>query len=433
MVRLSGPDAIAIGRQIFRGTGRFGDRAKQIEFGRVLDADCCEIDTALAWAFHAPASYTGEETVEISTHGSAVVLEHVVESALARGATLAQPGEFTRRAFMNGTIDLVQAEAVIDLIQAESRGSLVSAYAAANGRLSGEVRHIKAQIVQALSWIELSLDFTEEDVEPVQQQRTSRLLREVSVRISGLAATFESARRRQEGYRLVLLGRPNAGKSTLLNALLGEDRAIVAPTPGTTRDLVEGRAIWRGETIRLFDTAGIRVETDPVERDGIDRTWRAAAEADCAVVVMDCTKTWDAEDGALLSRLSGMPAVIAMNKCDLPSRLELPMAVLRQHGSLSVSALDGTGLDQLRAAAQERLFSRVSPQDAGVLRQRHSDLLIRAGKGVEEAATSIDEGAFPECGSAALRESLAAIGEVLGERVDEVVLDQIFSEFCIGK
>ena len=432
LVRLSGPDAIAIGRRIFRSDAVLGERPRRVQFGRVLDAAGEEVDTALAWVLAGPSSYTGEDTVEISTHGSAVVLESLVEAAMAGGAVMAQPGEFTRRAFMHGNIDLVQAEAVVDLIQCESRGSIASAYAAASGRLSGEVRRIQEQLVKALSWMELGLDFSEEDLEPVERRRTQKMLRDAALGIQTLTATFESARRRQEGFRLVLMGRPNAGKSTLLNALAGEDRAIVASTPGTTRDLVEGRVVWRGESVRLIDTAGIREESDPVEREGMARTWRAAAESDCAVVVMDTSSPWDEEDGALMSRLNGIRAIVALNKCDLCTKLRLPPEILKQRRALAVSALDGTGLDELREAAAETMFSDATDLSAGLLRQRHHDLLVRAHAAIDDSIEAEGEG-LPECASAALKNSLQALGEILGENVEEAVLDEIFAEFCIGK
>lgn len=434
MVRLSGPEAIAIGRQIFHSDNRLGDRLRHVEVGRVLNASCHEIDSALAWAFRAPASYTGEDTVEITTHGSVVVLESVVDAAIARGATLAQPGEFTRRAFVNGNIDLVQAEAVVDLIQCQSRGSMYAAYVASSGRLSNEVHQIKARIVQALSWIEIGLDFTDEDIDPVHQRATLELLTEAAVHLDRLVATFESTRRRQEGFCVVLLGRPNAGKSTLLNALVGADRAIVASTPGTTRDTVEARAIWHGETVRLIDTAGIRTDdVGPVEREGMERSWRAASGADCAVVVLDGSKPWSQDDAMLLSRLNGTPTIVAMNKCDLPSVMRVPSQMLGARQLFQVSALDGTGLNQLRESAAEQLLTTIAPLDIGLLRQRHHDLLNRARVGIDEAAKSISEEGLPECASATLREALEAVGAVLGENVDEEVLDQIFSEFCIGK
>jgi tRNA modification GTPase len=434
MVRLSGPDAMAIGRQIFHSDIPLGDRIRFVEFGRVLNANQEEIDSALAWVFKGPKSYTGEDTVEISTHGSVVVLESLVGASIAAGATLAQPGEFTRRAFVNGNIDLMQAEAVVDLIQSESRGGMSAAYAASSGLLSKQVHQVKEMVVQALSWIEVGLDFVDEDLEPIQQQKTMDLLADAQARIGTLVSTFEGARRRREGHALVLLGKPNAGKSTLLNALVGEDRAIVASAPGTTRDTVEARTVWRGETVRLVDTAGIRAdEKDPVEREGIDRTWRAAGDADCVLVVLDCTEPWDQADSEMISRLNGTPVILVVNKCDLQNEMTVPAEVLDGRQLFEVCARDGSGLDQLSEATAQRLSQTRNHQSIGLTRQRHHDLLTSAARSIGEAATSMDRDGLPECASAALREGLLAIGEVLGENVDEAILDKIFSEFCIGK
>ena len=433
MIRLSGPDAVAIGQQIFRSDSQLGDRLRHVEFGLALNAKQEEIDSALAWVLNGPRSYTGEDTVEISTHGSVVVLESLVDAAIHAGATLAQPGEFTRRAFVNGNIDLIQAEAVVDLIQSESRGSMSAAYAGSGGHLSKQVHQIKEMVVQALSWIEVGLDFVDEDIEPIQQRKTLDLLGNAEERIDMLVSTFETARRRREGSALVLLGKPNAGKSTLLNALVGEDRAIVASNPGTTRDTVEARAIWRGETVRLIDTAGIRGgEKDSVERESMDRTWRAAADADCALVVLDCTRPWDKTDSQMISRLNGTPVILVINKCDLPIEMAVPTRASNGHQVLEVSAREGTGLDRLSEVTAQQLSQTHDHQSIGLTRQRHHDLLIRAGSSTGEAATSMAQG-LPECAGAALREGLQVLGEVLGENVDEAILDQIFSEFCIGK
>ncbi len=434
MIRLSGPDAVAIGRRIFRSDSPLGDRIRYVEFGRALNSMQEDIDGGLAWVLKGPKSYTGEDTVEISTHGSAVVLESLVDAAIAAGATMAQPGEFTRRAFVNGNIDLMQAEAVVDLIQSESRGSMSAAYSASSGRLSKQIHLIKEMVVQALSWIEVGLDFVDEDIEPIQQRRTMDLLADIQALIDTLVATFESTRRRMEGNALVLLGKPNAGKSTLLNALVGEDRAIVATAPGTTRDTVEARVIWGGETIRLIDTAGIRAdEKDPVEREGIDRTWRAAGDADCVLVVLDCTKPWDETDSEMISRLNGTPAILVINKCDLQNEIAVPSQASKGHKVFEVSAQQGTGLEQLSEATAQQLSETRNHQSIGLMRQRHHDLLTRAGSSVSEAVKSLEHHSLPECSSAALREGLRALGEMLGENVDEAILDQIFSEFCIGK
>ena len=434
MVRLSGPEAVAIGRRIFHSERPLGDRSRYVEFGRVANVHGEEIDSGLAWVLQGAASYTGEDTVEISTHGSMVVLEGLVEAAIAAGAALAQPGEFTRRAFLNGKLDLVQAEAVVDLIQSEGQEGMSAAYAASSGLLSSHVGEIKGMVVQALSWIEVELDFAEEDIEPQQQRQIMELLAEAGTRIDRLTSTFETARRKREGHSLVLLGRPNAGKSTLLNALVGEDRAIVASTPGTTRDTVEARIIWRGETVRLMDTAGIRTgEMDPVEQEGIDRSWRAARDADCVIVVVDSTLPWDQSDSDMISRLNGAPCILAINKCDLSKEVELPAEITEGRSLLKVSAREGAGVDRLGEVTLQQLAKARSEHGIDLLRQRHHDLLCRAGDRLREASGLMDGQGQPECSSAILRESLQALGEMLGENVDEDILDQIFAEFCIGK
>ena len=289
IVRLSGPGAIQIGRRVFRSTPPLGERIRHIEYGRVVDGNR-EIDTGLAWALKAPNSYTGEDTIEISCHGSSLVLETLVQVSVANGAVPASQGEFTRRAFLNGRLDLLQAEAVVDLIQAGNKFDLENAYGHTRGRLSNLVRQLKSRLIRSLSLLEVGLDFSDEDVDEVCRQQ---ILDEIHKAIESgrqLSDTFEGSRRRQDGLLVVLAGRPNVGKSTLLNSLLGEEKAIVTPIPGTTRDLVEGRTTWAGETVRVLDTAGLRVGGGLVEKEGIRRTRESIANADLVLAILDASR-----------------------------------------------------------------------------------------------------------------------------------------------
>ena len=370
-MRLSGPEALLIGQQIFRSRPSLGKRVRYVEYGRIW-AGGREIDTGVAWVFAAPHSYTGEDTVEISCHGSAVVLESVVEEAISLGATAAAPGEFTRRAFLNGRLDLLEAEAVIDLIQASSKAHLDNAYGLASGRLSMMVKELKRQLVKMLSLLEIGIDFSDEDIDGIGRQEIQTALREVVESSLRLAETFEGTRRRQEGYLVVLIGRPNVGKSTLLNVLLGEDRAIVTPLPGTTRDLVEGRTTWAGETIRLVDTAGIRQSHNLIEKEGIKRASQAVGEADVVLAVFDSSIESCEDDVAVLDLLPADKKSIAVfNKVDLPSINSRSEIEARASAFVEISALRESGIEELKREVTAQLPHRAEIDGIGITRQRH--------------------------------------------------------------
>ncbi|MDE2742027.1 MAG: tRNA uridine-5-carboxymethylaminomethyl(34) synthesis GTPase MnmE [Gemmatimonadota bacterium] len=433
IVRLSGPEALAIGQQIFRSRPPLGKRVRYVEYGRIW-AGGRAIDTGVAWVFAAPHSYTGEDTVEISCHGSMVVLESVVEEALRLGAVVAAPGEFTRRAFLNGRLDLLEAEAVIDLIQASSKAHLDNAYGLAGGRLSKMVKDLKNQLVKMLSLLEIGLDFSDEDIDSIGRQEIQTALREVVESSLRLAETFEGTRRRQEGYLVAFIGRPNVGKSTLLNVLLGEDRAIVTPLPGTTRDLVEGRTTWAGETIRLVDTAGIRQSHNLIEKEGIERASQAIGEADVVLAVFDSSTESHEDDMAVLDLLPpDKKSIGVFNKIDLPGASTRSKIEARVSVSVEISALREFGIEKLKREVMAQLPHGAEVYGIGITRQRHQDCLLRVAKSGAIAEELLKSGQPDECVVAELQDALNALGEMLGETVEEEVLDSIFSQFCIGK
>ena len=434
IVRLSGPEALSISQHIFRSRPPLGKRVRYVEYGHIWTGGRA-IDTGVAWVFAAPHSYTGEDTVEISCHGSMVVLESVVEEALRLGAVAAAPGEFTRRAFLNGQLDLLEAEAVIDLIQASSKAHLDSAYGLASGRLSKMVKELKSQLVKMLSLLEIGLDFSDEDIDGIGRQEIQTALCKVVESSLQLAETFEGTRRRQEGYLVVLIGRPNVGKSTLLNVLLGEDRAIVTPVPGTTRDLVEGRTTWAGETIRLVDTAGIRQSHNLIEKEGIERASQAVGEADVVLVVFDSSTESCEDDMAVLDLLpSDKKSIAVFNKIDLlgtstrQSKIEARTSV-----AVEISALREFSIEKLKREVTAQLPHRTEIDGVGITRQRHQDCLLRVAKSGAVADELLRYGQPDECVVAELQDALSALEEMLGETVGEEVLDSIFSQFCIGK
>ena len=432
VVRMSGPRAIAIGRNLFRSRPVLGTRPRHVEYGKIVGPEGEPIDTGLAWAMPAPRTYTGEDTAEISCHGSQVVLEAVVEAAVQHGADLAGPGEFTRRAFCNDRIDLLQAEAVLDLIRSGSRLGLESAYGHTDGRLSCLVASLKHALVTALSRVEVVLDFSEEDIGDSNREHALPLIRRAAEQGRVLLDTFDGCRRRQDGIKVALIGRPNAGKSTLLNAMLGEDRAIVSAEPGTTRDLVEAVTYWKGEVVRIVDTAGLHAGSGGVEAQGIARARSAAANADLLLGVVDAGSERVAEDDEVLGMLAEKLGILVLNKIDLPRCWTAP----ERYGGLpceQVSAITGHGLVALRDRAAALLPRPRTVDGVGITRDRHRQCLQRMVAATENARCLIEHGEPEECVAVELQTGLGALGDMLGEDVTEDVLDQIFADFCIGK
>ena len=431
VVRMSGSQAIPIGRRLFRSAPSLGKRLRHVEYGRIMGPDGVPIDTGLAWAMTSPRTYTGEDTVEISCHGSQAVLDALLETAVAQGASIAGPGEFTRRAFCNGRLDLLQAEAVLDLIRSGSRYGIESAYGHANGRLSDLVRRLKGDLVAALSRVEVALDFSDEDIQFQDRTQLLAAVGGVAERGRRLIDTFDGCRRRQVGLKIALVGRPNAGKSTLLNAFLGEERAIVTAEPGTTRDLIEGVTHWRGEPVRIVDTAGLREGSGAVEEAGIARARVAAADADLRLAVIDASCAWAPEDDQVMALIQGKPAILVLNKVDLPRRCDLPET--QDLPTTEVSAISGDGLAELRDQAMALLPRPNLLDGLGITRDRHRECL-NSMVAAADAACRLIRGREPEeVVAVELQAGLGALGQMLGEDVTEDVLDRIFADFCIGK
>ena len=431
IIRLSGSQAISIAQHIFRSKVPLGRRVRHIEYGPVYAKDR-EIDTGLASVLIAPHSYTGEDTVEISCHGSRLILEMVVNEAVRRGARSAGPGEFTRRAFLNGKLDLVQAEAVVDLIQASSEQSLEDAYSLAGGRLSKEVQQLKNSLLKVLALIEVGLDFSEEDIDPISREHVQSTLAKVLCRACELLETFTVGQRRLNGFLIAIVGKPNAGKSTLLNCLLGEDRAIVTDIPGTTRDLVEGISIWGGQKVRLVDTAGLRDSNDPIESEGIKRARKVVTEADVVLFIVDSTEKDLTDEWQMYNALSTEKSIVVFNKVDQCAKFKKEPFSFSEV-SVEISALTGAGRSELIDIACS-FFPKNGAQKGLVLtRQRHFECLGSMATNVKKAKRLIEAGEPDECVAQELNEAHKSLGNMLGEDIREELLDSIFADFCIGK
>ena len=438
IVRLSGPEACAIAGRVFRsGTGDPASfESHTVHFGRVA-TDGETLDTVLLTVMRAPRSYTGEDTVELSCHGGRVVLRRVLGAVVAAGARPAEPGEFTRRAFLNGKIDLAQAEAVQELIAAESELGARVAAEQLQGRLSAEIGALRDGLVEVLAEIEAAIDFPDEGIELADRAVLVGRLGSLRERAAAFLGTFEEGRRVREGVRVVIAGKPNVGKSSLLNALLDEERAIVTEHPGTTRDVLRESLVCQGVALRVADTAGIREPRDAAEAEGVRRSREALREADLVLFVLDGAAPIDERDFEIAGRLKKRPFITVINKMDLPQHADFDMLDPRLLGCATVhtSALERTGLDALKDAVVEAAWpSGLPSSDAAVVtRVRHRDALARAEAAMAETVTALEERRGLELAAVDAREALGALGEIVGAVTTDDILHTIFSKFCIGK
>lgn len=422
VVRVSGPAAAeVVARLIGRAAADLEDR--RLVHGVARDPASGErLDEVLAVVMRAPRSYTGEDVGELHGHGGALNVARLYRAALAAGARPAEPGEFTRRAFENGRLDLPRAEAVAAVIGAASDRALRAAQAQLGGALGARVAAVRAGIVELLGEVEASIDFPEEDLDFLPAEEVAARARAAEGGARGLARTYAVGRALREGIVVALVGAPNAGKSSLLNALCGEERALVAEEPGTTRDWVEARVVWDGIPVTLVDTAGDREADSALERRGVALGRARAAQADVVVRVLDASAPRGAAGG-------GAGELAVWNKVDLCAGVA-PVA-----GAVGVSALTGAGLEGLRAAVLTRALGDATEGSEGevVATERQRALLDEAAESLARAAAAADEGRPPELVAADLRLAAAALRRIEGEDVDDRVLEYIFSRFCIGK
>lgn len=433
IVRISGADALPILRRIFRPRGGAGWTPQKLRYGRVAAGDTT-VDEALAVYFRAPHSYTREDVAEVHCHGGAMPLRRTLELALAAGARQAEPGEFTLRAFVHGRIDLVQAEATLGLIQARTETSMQLALQQLGGRLSGDVRAARARALDALAYMTALVDFPEDDV---PEAEVLQPLRAALAEIERLFRGADQGILYRYGARAVLVGRPNAGKSSLLNALLRVERAIVTPVPGTTRDTLEETANLGGVPVVLIDTAGIVETEDPVERIGVERSRRALAAADMVLLVLDASAPLSDEDVAIAALTHGRPTILVANKADLVPLLDATPLV-EAHPSLrataQTSATTGDGLAELgEVVARTLLGSQLLIGETLVTDPRQRDALGRAAEQMRAAIEALETGIPVDLAAVDVTSAVQALGEITGETVGDDLLAAIFSRFCIGK
>ena len=431
IVRLSGSRAVEIAAPCFQSGQKLHQVAdRRLTYGRFVVGDR-DLDEVLVAVMRSPRTYTGEDLVEFNCHGGPLLLRRVVEALVDGGARIAERGEFTRRAFLNGRIDLTQAEAVADLIAARSDLSLRSAYFQLRGGLRVRFESMAEDLRQALALLEAGLDFSE-DVE-IDPQTVRLPLSRAAEGVDRLIASYTRGKLVRDGALVTLAGRPNVGKSSLLNRLLEEDRAIVTPIPGTTRDTIEEAVTLDGLRITLVDTAGIRTAGNPVEREGTRRSRRSIEQADLVLLVVDASEPPGNRDLRLIQDLQERSVLLVLNKRDLGSHPAWE-STGREHQQIPVSALTGQGIDGLRAAVRTGVLDGFPPQKAEVLtHERHVESLRRAGGALSRAEEALRACLPGELVAMELREALDALGEIVGETTSDAILDRIFQTFCIGK
>ncbi|NGP77792.1 tRNA uridine-5-carboxymethylaminomethyl(34) synthesis GTPase MnmE [Balneolaceae bacterium YR4-1] len=435
VIRVSGNEAIAKVNRAFDGKDLRDQKSHTVHFGNIIDQSGKVIDEVLVTLFHSPRSYTGEETVEISCHGGVLVTQQVLETILELNIRSAEPGEFTQRAFLNGKMELSQAEAVADLIHAKSKKALDAAHQQLEGRLGEHIKTFRQQIIDATAMVELELDFIEEDVEFANKEELEELLMDLDKEIDNLLSTYEAGRLVKHGVKTVFIGLPNAGKSTLLNTLVGKDRAIVTEIAGTTRDTIDVDWSYDGLLFKLIDTAGLRETEDVIEAEGVRRSQKAFEEADLAVYLKDLSKPFAPEEredlGGFQKKAGDTPFVLVGTKKDI----ELEKEEERLDYDLKISALEGEKIEELKKLMKQRALENKHYDASSLLvtSSRHRDALLKAQEHVRSALQALDRGMTGDFLSIDLRAALNELGTITGEITNEDVLDSIFSRFCIGK
>jgi tRNA modification GTPase len=438
IIRISGACAETIAAKIFtrsqRSNGKL--RSHSLYHGKIRDPRTQRaLDEVLLTVMRQPRSYTGEDVVEIHGHGGAFLAQQILGLVLAQGARQAEPGEFTKRAFLNGRLDLAQAEAVLDLIRARTEKSAELALQQATGELSKWVEELREELLQILVQVEAAIDFPEEEIELLQRQNLTRKVDRLREKIDAIIATYDWGKLFREGVRVCICGSPNVGKSSLLNALLGEERVIVTPVPGTTRDVIEESINLNGLPVVLWDTAGIHETEDQIERIGVKLSRERMEKADAMVFVVDGSMPLTADDRVLSGEIAGKKTLLTINKSDLPRVAvvdELTQA-LGPSRIASVSAKTGEGINQLKENLRELILHTETEPSVVITNLRHRSALMRGEVALKHALISLGENQAPEFIAVDLSQASEALEEIVGAIRNDDILERIFSDFCIGK
>lgn len=437
IVRLSGKDAVKIADRLFsspKNKKLIATPSHRILYGHIINPSSGEVvDEALVSVMKAPNTYTREDIVEINCHGGVVPLKRILELLIEGGARLAEPGEFTKRAFLNGRIDLVQSEAVLDIINALTEQSRKAALEQLRGGLSVKIESARNKLVDLTAIVETFIDFPEEDIELASQKELEERAAEIQRQLKELIQNAKHGRVLREGLKTAIIGRPNVGKSSLLNALLEQDRVIVTEMPGTTRDVIEECLDINGFPVRVMDTAGIREAIDIAESEGVARSLRAMKDADLVLLVLDGSNSLHDTDLELIEKSGSGNSILVINKSDLPLEIP-PYSLPNDRPAVKISALKGTGLDELKnEIVRTSLKEAAGAGDAIATNVRHIKAIERAYHSINSFTKNLKKRLSPEFLAVDLRDGLDALGEIIGITTPEEILNKIFSDFCIGK
>lgn len=441
IIRISGKDSFGIARKIFhpsKNTSLDWNLSFKIHYGWVVDPGSSEkIDEVLLTLMKAPRTYTREDIVEINCHGGLVPLRKILELGIKMGARLAQPGEFTRRAFINGRIDLIQAESVLDLVQSKTEKGLQIALNQLEGKLSQEILSLRDKIIDLLSYLEAEIEFPEENIASLSNQEKESRIKQILCSVNSLLKLAQSGRIYREGIKVAIAGRTNAGKSSLLNALLQRERVIVSSTPGTTRDTIEEMINLRGFPLYLIDTAGLGTFTNRVEEEGIKRAYSCIKQADIVLLMVDGSVPLTEEDEQIISNIKEENLILLISKSDLPLRLDLKRlpSLFPGQPSLEISALTGYNLEKLKEKIASLILKRIMPttSDSLAINVRQENILSEVKTNLLRAKQASRKGLPDEFIVYDLKQAINSLGEITGESVNEEVLERIFGNFCIGK
>lgn len=439
IIRVSGTKSLKIVSNIFRGkNGKSLSDIKPytMRYGFIIEEETGDIlDEVLVSFMKAPRSFTAEDTVEINCHGGVIATKKILEEVIKNGARLAEPGEFTKRAFLNGRIDLSQAEAVIDIIRAKTELSMKSAVQQSGGKVSKEINTVRGKLLEIIAHIEATVDYPEDDLEEMTADKVSHQLNNILDEINKILITADEGKIIREGLNTVIVGKPNVGKSSLLNSLLMEQRAIVTDVPGTTRDIIEEYISIEGIPIKIVDTAGIRETKDLVERIGVEKSKEKINEADLIILMLDLSRELDEEDKEIIDNLKDKKYIILLNKSDLSGKINKDqLKELNSQYIIYTSVKTGEGLDKLKECIKNLFFKgEVKSNEVIITNARHKEALIRAREHCIEGLDALKNTAAIDLASIDIRNAWSSLGEITGETLEEDIIDKIFSEFCLGK
>lgn len=440
IIRISGKDSFKIIEKIFKPKNKEKDKIKgyTMKYGKIFDFEEKIIDEVLVTYFVSPKSFTTENMCEINSHGGPIVVKKILELCLENGARMAEPGEFTKIAFLNGRIDLAQSEAIIDMINAKTEKEQQASINQLEGNLSNKINEIREDIMQKIVDIEASIDYPEYDIEEITKGELRKMLERVNIKLKELESNFEKGKLIKDGIKMAIIGRPNAGKSSLLNAILNQDRAIVTEYEGTTRDIIEEFIVIEGIPIKVIDTAGIRNKTeDKIEQIGIEKAKEIAKNADLVIYIIDSSKKIEEEDKEILKLLKDKKVIIVLNKQDLNTEISEETEEIKKINKpkIKLSALKKDGIGQLYKEISEmfRLGEIIIDDSVTVTNERHKEIIKNAQKNTNDSINSIDKNMPVDIIQISIKQTLEELGKITGNTVSEDIIDEIFKKFCLGK